>query len=188
MGCCNLQCFVIDVAATHPDEKVRHRYFRKIIKNQDLEGIKARYLQCKNHQIINLAERTQSDKSRNESVPCTASTVQSLREMLAVHVIILDHGPHQTIRRRRITREALSTCTIKDILQWIASASTISIDKARLFYSKTTNFRHCDLQEIYKDQFRRKKLRGFATCNGVICFVVDFTGQLHASDQSSCAI
>lgn len=63
-------------------------------------------------------------QSRNESVPCTASTVQSLREMLAVHVIILDHGPHQTIRRRRITRETLSTCTIKDILQWIASAST----------------------------------------------------------------
>uniref|UniRef100_A0A0M3HVM6 Transposase n=1 Tax=Ascaris lumbricoides TaxID=6252 RepID=A0A0M3HVM6_ASCLU len=68
MGCCNLQCFVIDVAATHPDEKVRHRYFRKIIKNQDLEGIKARYLQCKNHQIINLAERTQSDKVNNFAI------------------------------------------------------------------------------------------------------------------------
>uniref|UniRef100_A0A914ZZ05 Uncharacterized protein n=1 Tax=Parascaris univalens TaxID=6257 RepID=A0A914ZZ05_PARUN len=163
MGCCNLQCFVIDVAATHPNEKVRHRYFRKIIKNQDLEGIKARYLHCKTYENTNLMERIQSVKNRNELVPCTASTVQPLREMLAVHVIILDPGPHETIRRRRITREALSTCMIKDVLQWIASASTISIDKAHLFHSRNTNFGHCDLQEIRKDQFKRKKLCEFAT-------------------------
>uniref|UniRef100_A0A183VHJ6 Ras-GEF domain-containing protein n=1 Tax=Toxocara canis TaxID=6265 RepID=A0A183VHJ6_TOXCA len=121
-----LRCLATDVACMHPDEKIRHKYFQMIIKNQNLEEIKAEYLRRKTKSVWNAVERIENSApivlDNLEDEYAGESSDFALEEMMVVYAIILDHGPHQTIRRRWTTREVGSTCFIKDVLQWMASA------------------------------------------------------------------
>ncbi|VDM43010.1 unnamed protein product [Toxocara canis] len=43
MGCCNPQCFAADLAAICPDPQLRHKYFKMIINNANVDRLTATY-------------------------------------------------------------------------------------------------------------------------------------------------
>ncbi|VDK71332.1 unnamed protein product [Litomosoides sigmodontis] len=181
VGCCNEECFTIDLAAVCPDPVLRHKYFQKIINK---------------HKMGKTIARSHGNGGGLQQAPWSSSISQissvkkssrakrgGLKELMCVKVLVLEKGPMETVCRRHSVAELGSTEPLRSALQWIVGHGQ-SLHKSRIFFKYDGNFEDLKLQEIDLKEYGDKKISSFPSTDGMLNFVVDYTNVIRGNSFS----